>query len=46
MACCVDCKYGQYESEPKSFGSDPNGDVWCAYWGKWVGCSGKCDQYK
>lgn len=46
MACCVDCKYGKYDSAPKSIGSNPDGDVWCVKCQKWVGTDGSCSQYK
>lgn len=46
MACCVDCKYGEYKPEEEKHLGAKTVDIWCSYWGKWVGCSGKCDQYK
>lgn len=36
--CCTNCRHGEYDAKKS--------DVWCCYYNKWVGCSGKCRNFE
>jgi hypothetical protein len=46
MASCVDCKYGEYKPKEEKHLGAKEIDVWCNYYCKWVGCTGKCDKHQ
>ena len=50
MACgesCINCRYGEFSpKDDEHIGKNDDRDVWCDYYGRWVGCSGSCSNYE